>query len=59
MANGLIGKEINKERGKTKHFMSLKYRGCHDDYKKSDEHYTMKYQQYKPIWLKRKNAEKI
>ena len=41
MANGLIGKEINKERGKTKQFMSRKYQGCYDDFKKSDEQYSL------------------
>ena len=59
MANGLIGKEINKERGKTKQFMSRKYQGCYDDFKKTDEQYSMSYYEYKKMWLKRKRAAKI
>ena len=54
MANGKIGRELNKNKLKNKQIMFNKYRGCAEDFKNSTEQFSMTFQEYKKKWIKEK-----
>ena len=47
MANGKIGRELNKHKFKNRQIMSNKYMGCAEDFKNSTEQFSMTFQEYK------------
>ena len=54
MANGKIGRELNKHKFKNRQIMSNKYMGCAEDFKNSTEQFSMTFQEYKKKWIKEK-----
>ena len=57
MANGKIGRELNKHKFKNRQIMFNKYMGCAEDFKNSTEQFSMTFQEYKKKWIKEKRKK--